>query len=115
VGANGFVNSDPAPAAQNTPPMTNNAAETVASAANSASRQDDPSANKRVPKRAYNGRVIMINAYIRSAPSNYAPAIAVAPLDELVKIGRPAGPWYRVMTSGGRTGWMHGNTIEFVR
>jgi hypothetical protein len=69
-------------------------------------------------KKGFNGRVIMINAVIRSLPSVDSDEVAVVPFDEPIKIGKPAtehSPWYRVTTSDGTTGWMHGNTIEFVK
>lgn len=65
-----------------------------------------------------NGRVIMMNAIVRSSPSVDAPGISVISFNEPIKIGRSAGgnsPWFRVTTTSGMTGWMHGNTIEFVR
>lgn len=70
------------------------------------------------PSRRFNGRVIMWNAVLRLAPSMDAPAVAILPYDHPVTIGKPGGggsPWYRVSTPNGITGWMHGNTIEFVR
>lgn len=60
----------------------------------------------------------MMNAIVRSSPSIYAPEIYVISYDEPIKIGKSAGgniPWSRVTTTRGVTGWMHGNTIEFVR
>ncbi len=66
----------------------------------------------------YNGRVIMINAYLRSAPSDYATEVEVLPMDSFVKVGKraaPNSPWYRVTSESGTNGWMHGNTIEFTR
>lgn len=66
----------------------------------------------------YNGRVIMINAYVRSAPDLYASEVDVLPMDDRLIIGRrasPESPWYRVTCEHGTTGWMHGNTIEFTR
>lgn len=69
-------------------------------------------------RKGYNGRVIMMNAIIRSSPSVYAPEIYIISFNEPIKIGKSAGgnnPWFRVTTTGGMTGWMHGNTIEFVR
>lgn len=78
--------------------------------------KSDPKA--KLVRKGYNGRVIMMNAIIRSSPSIYAPEIYVISFDEPIKIGKSAGgnnPWFRVTTTGGTTGWMHGNTIEFVR
>ncbi|MFN0277396.1 MAG: SH3 domain-containing protein [Pyrinomonadaceae bacterium] len=72
----------------------------------------------KLKRKGFNGRVIMMNAIIRSSPSMYAPEIYVVGYDESIKIGKSAGgnnPWFRVTTSNGSTGWMHGNTIEFVR
>jgi hypothetical protein len=81
--------------------------------ANFTNSDPERSANK-----GFNGRVIMINAVIRSLPAVDSDEVAVVPFDEHIKIGKPAAehsPWYRVTTSDGTTGWMHGNTIEFVK
>lgn len=66
----------------------------------------------------YNGRVIAINAYLRSEPGLYAEEIAVLPIDERIKIVRREhnnSPWYYVEAENGESGWIHGNTIEFTR
>jgi len=60
----------------------------------------------------------MMNAIVRLAPSIDAPEINIVTFNSPIKIGKSAGgnnPWYRVTTASGQTGWMHGNTIEFVR
>lgn len=78
----------------------------------------DENLQGKLPRKGYNGRVIMMNAIVRSSPSIYAPEIYLVSFDEPIKIGKSAGgnnPWFRVTTTGGMTGWMHGNTIEFVR
>ena len=78
----------------------------------------DQARREMLAKRGFNGRVIKINAIIRSEPSIDSEEVAVLPYDEPVKIGKPAAehnPWYRVTTSDGTTGWMHGNTIEFIK
>jgi len=69
-------------------------------------------------RRGFNGRVIMTNAVVRAAPSIDSDELAVIGYGEPVKIGKPAGennPWYRVTTEDGVSGWMHGNTIEFIK
>lgn len=74
--------------------------------------------NVREENEKYNGRVIMINAYIRSAPDVYANELETIPLDERINIGKresPNSPWYRVTCQHGTSGWMHGNTIEFTK
>lgn len=66
----------------------------------------------------YNGRVITINANLRSAPTTYADTLETLPLDEKIEIGRREhanSPWYRVTCEHGTSGWMHGNTIEFTK
>ncbi len=80
--------------------------------------KSDENARGKLLRKGYNGRVIMLNAIVRSSPSIYAPEIYVVSFDEPIKIGKSAGgnnPWFRVTATGGRSGWMHGNTIEFVR
>ena len=72
----------------------------------------------KLKKKRFNGRVIMMNAIVRSSPSMYAPEVYVISYDEPIKIGKSAGgnnPWFRVRTESGATGWMHGNTIEFIK
>lgn len=74
--------------------------------------------NVREDDEKYNGRVIMINAYIRSAPDIYADELETLPLDERIIIGKREhsnSPWYRVTCEHGTNGWMHGNTIEFTK
>jgi Bacterial SH3 domain len=66
----------------------------------------------------YNGRVIAVNAYIRSEPDRSSPEIDVLPMDDRIIIGRrenPNSPWYYVTCEHGTSGWMHGNTIEFTK
>ena len=78
----------------------------------------DEARREMLAKRGFNGRVIKINAILRSEPSIDSEEVAVLPYDEPVKIGKPAAehnPWFRVTTSDGTTGWMHGNTIEFIK
>ena len=78
----------------------------------------DQARREMLAKRGFNGRVIKINAILRSEPSIDSEEVAVLPYDEPVKIGKPAAehnPWFRVTTTDGTTGWMHGNTIEFIK
>lgn len=66
----------------------------------------------------FNGRVITLNAYVRSSPSRNANEIDVLPIDDRLEIEERAGensPWYRVACEHGTSGWMHGNTIEYTR
>ncbi len=65
----------------------------------------------------FNGRVITLNAYVRSAPSKSASEISILPKDDRLKIGErenPNSPWYKVTCEHGISGWMHGDTIEFT-
>lgn len=66
----------------------------------------------------FNGRVIVLNARVRSSPSAEAAVVETIPInDRLNIVGRetPNSPWYEVECEHGTTGWMHGNTIEFTR
>ena len=57
----------------------------------------------------FNGRVITLNAYVRSAPSKSASQVAVLPKDDRLKIGdreNPNSPWYQVTCEHGISGWM---------
>lgn len=76
---------------------------------------------KRVESKAdedFNGRVIAVNAYVRSAPDLSAKQIDILPIDDRITIERrenPNSPWYYVICEHGTSGWMHGNTIEFTK
>lgn len=66
----------------------------------------------------FNGRVIVENANVRSAPNNNATQIDILPNGDRLTIERRASetsPWYYVVCEHGISGWMHGNTIEFTR
>ncbi len=65
----------------------------------------------------FNGRVIVENANVRSAPSVSASQVDVLPTDDRIIIERresEISPWYYVTCEHGISGWMHGNTIEFT-
>ena len=65
----------------------------------------------------FNGRVIVENANVRSAPANNAAQVDILPNGDRLTIERRAGatsPWYYVVCEHGVSGWMHGNTIEFT-
>jgi len=65
----------------------------------------------------FNGRVITLNAYVRSAPSKTSAQVSILPKDDRIKIGdraNPNSPWYKVTCEHGISGWMHGDTIEFT-
>lgn len=66
----------------------------------------------------FNGRVIVENANVRSAPSNNATQVDILPNGDRLTVERRASatsPWYYVVCEHGVSGWMHGNTIEFTR
>ena len=66
----------------------------------------------------FNGRVIMLNAYVRSAPSKSANKVDILPMDDRINIERRENansPWYYVTCEHGTSGWMHGDTIEFTQ
>jgi len=66
----------------------------------------------------FNGRVITLNAYVRSQPSRTAREIDVLPIDDRLEIEERENensPWFEVTCEHGTKGWMHGNTIEFTR
>lgn len=67
---------------------------------------------------SFNGRVIVTNANVRSAPSINATAIDQLPIGDRLNIVRresPNSPWYQVECEHGASGWMHGDTIEYSR
>jgi hypothetical protein len=66
----------------------------------------------------FNGRVITLNAYVRSSPSRASPEIDILPIDDRLTItsrDNPSSPWFHVVCEHGTSGWMHGNTIEYTR
>ena len=66
----------------------------------------------------FNGRVIAVNAYVRSAPGRSSDETDVLPIDDRLNIERRENensPWYFVTCEHGTSGWMHGNTIEFTK
>lgn len=66
----------------------------------------------------FNGRVITLNAYVRTAPSKNSAETAVLPKNDRLTIGErenPNSPWYKVTCEHGISGWMHGDTIEFTK
>lgn len=65
----------------------------------------------------FNGRVIALSAFVRSAPSKDAPQSDLLPQDDRLNIERRASansPWYYISCEHGTKGWMHGDTIEFT-
>jgi hypothetical protein len=65
-----------------------------------------------------NGRVIVLNARVRSAPSKDSPIVDTLPLNDRLDIIRREdanSPWYQIECEHGTSGWMHGDTIEFTR
>ena len=66
----------------------------------------------------FNGRVIAVNAYVRTSPSRSSDEIDVLPVDDRINIEKRENensPWYYVTCEHGTSGWMHGNTIEFMQ
>ncbi len=73
--------------------------------------------NTAIDESDLNGRVITLNAYVRSAPNANAAEIDVLPENDRIKIierENDKSPWYKVVCEHGTSGWMHGNTIEFT-
>ena len=66
----------------------------------------------------FNGRVIVENANVRSAPRNNASQVDILPNGDRIEIERRENansPWFYVVCEHGISGWMHGNTIEFTK
>ena len=69
------------------------------------------------PDEDFNGRVIVANANVRSAPRSNAKQVDILLVDDRISIERrdhSNSPWYYVSCEHGISGWMHGNTIEFT-
>ncbi len=104
VNQNSSVNSAQTPKPTPTPTP-------VTASAKHEKRTDDADAD-------FNGRVITLNAYIRSSPNRSAKEIDVLPIDDRLEIEERENensPWYQVTCEHGTSGWMHGNTIEYTR
>lgn len=94
-------------------PTTSPAAKTTPTPVTASAKHEKPIA---APDEDFNGRVITLNAYVRSSPSKSARETDVLPVDDRLKIEERAGdnsPWFRVTCEHGTSGWMHGNTIEY--
>jgi len=59
-------------------------------------------------------RVILANANLRDTPTVSGVSEQEVPEDTIVKVLDEKLPWY-VVRVGNRVGWMHGNSIEFIR
>ena len=84
--------------------------------ANSSSKHLE--ANKIADENELNGRVIAVNAYLRSAAGKDSAIIDTLPMDDRLKIGdreNENSPWYQITCEHGASGWMHGNMIEFTK
>lgn len=83
----------------------------------------EPSSNKHAePNDSFegiaNGRVIVTNARIRSAPDKDASIVDTLPMNDRLDIIRRENsnsPWFQIECEHGTAGWMHGDTIEFTR
>lgn len=74
--------------------------------------------NTSAPDDDFNGRVITLNAYVRSAPDRNSDETDILPINDRLNIIRRENensPWYYITCEHGTSGWMHGNTIEFTR
>lgn len=70
------------------------------------------------PDDEFNGRVITLNAYVRSAPDRGSDETDILPINDRLNIIRRENensPWYFVTCEHETSGWMHGNTIEFTK
>ncbi len=70
------------------------------------------------PDDEFNGRVITLNAYVRSSANRNSKETDVLPVGDRLDIEERENensPWYRVTCEHGTSGWMHGNTIEYTR
>lgn len=66
----------------------------------------------------FNGRVISLNAFVRSSPDRNSAQVDVLPVDDRLTITsreNPNSPWFFVVCEHGTSGWMHGNTIKYTR
>lgn len=113
INVNLAANGKPAPTAKSTVEI---------SAANqtltTAPTNDKHSIPTNADDNSLNGRVIALNARVRSAPSLNGTVADTLPLGDRLNIVRrenPNSPWYQVECEHGTSGWMHGDTIEYTR
>ncbi|MBK7709216.1 MAG: SH3 domain-containing protein [Acidobacteria bacterium] len=70
---------------------------------------------KPIPE-GFNGRVIKYDTVIvRAADSTGSAEVGKVYRNDSIKIGAQKGEWFQVTTISGVQGWMHGNSLEFVR
>ena len=64
----------------------------------------------------FNGRVIKFQTVIvRASDTMDSEEVGKVYLNDPIKIGEQKGAWFRVTTKSGIKGWMHGNSLEFVK
>jgi WD40 repeat protein len=73
------------------------------------------SSPKPIPE-GFNGRVIKYDTVIvRALDSTSSAEVGKVYRNDPIKIGAQKGEWFRVTTISGVEGWMHGNSLEFVK
>lgn len=104
-------------AGQNEPPVSNVNAKTAtpqpSRTASAKHQQPTETADEE-----FNGRVIALNAYVRSSPNRTSSQVDILPVDDRLTImnrENDDSPWFFVSCEHGTSGWMHGNTIEYTR
>lgn len=69
---------------------------------------------KPIPE-GFNGRVIKEPFIVRASDSHKSAELGKVFLNDPIKIGQQKGAWFRVTTISGVEGWMHGDSLEFVK
>lgn len=83
---------------------------------NAAAKHEKP--NPTADVNLLNGSVIAVNAYVRALPNKDSAEIDVLPIGDRIQIEKrenDTSPWYQIKCEHGTTGWMHGNTIQFIQ
>lgn len=100
--------------------MENNSTQNAKAEPSEIPKTPDPKHERRTETtdEEFNGRVITLNAYVRSSPSRNSSEVDVLPIDDRLTIlnrENENSPWFFVTCEHGANGWMHGNTIEYTR
>jgi hypothetical protein len=97
-----FVSS---PSAASTPYVTPKAASTPAALPTVMKTNSSPKS----------ATVITENATLRKSAGQSGEIIELLPANATVEVVKQSGAWFLVKSAGGQQGWMHGNTIRYVK
>ncbi len=79
---------------------------------------DHSKKNPNADESKLNGSVIKAKVFVRSLPDRTSAKTGLVPQNdriEIIKRENPTSPWYEIKCEHGVRGWMHGNTIRFIK